>query len=393
MQQMLKRTANVLSLAQGIVHWPPPAEAADAAARAAADPASTLYGPDEGTPELRDALRSKLARANNLKNSDVMVTAGANQGYVNAVLALIDAGDAALLYRPYYFNHLMALQMTGSAAELVLPASLPDLQPDVGALRAELEGRAANPDKGRQLKLVTLVNPGNPTGVMVPEDTLRVISKLCARYGVWLLVDNTYEHFAYADDEPHACVEGDHVINLFSFSKAYGMMGYRVGYVAHPPALGAALLKVQDTIAICPAMPSQATALGALQAGSEWVVRHVSSLDEQKALVLDALAPLGAGAVHGGSGAIYLFVRLPPSEDGAPMDDVALVRWMAERHGVALIPGSACGMPGHVRVCYANLTREKTREAAARLKEGFRELVQDGMVGGARFMAANEERH
>ena len=220
-----------------------------------------------------------------------MVTAGANQAYTNVVLALLDAGDAAVLYRPYYFNHLMALQMTGSAAEVLLPPSTPDMQPDIAELRKEIEARKA---AGRApIKLVTLVNPGNPTGVMIPRATLEEFSALCAEHSIWLVLDNTYEHFAYAGETPHACLEGPHVVNVFSFSKAYGMMGWRVGYAAYPAALGPQLLKTQDTVVICPAVASQKLALGALAPGRGWVEQRVAGLAEQKALVLEALAPLG----------------------------------------------------------------------------------------------------
>ena len=110
----------------------------------------------------------------------------------------------------------MALQMAGSAREVVLPPSTPELQPDMIALRREFEARAA--DGRPQLKLVTLVNPGNPTGVMIPRSTLLEASALCAQYGAWLLMDNTYEHFssnssaaAYEGCAPHECVEAPHV--------------------------------------------------------------------------------------------------------------------------------------------------------------------------------------
>jgi katanin p60 ATPase-containing subunit A1 len=105
------------------------------------------------------------------------------------------------------------------------------------------------------------------------------------------------------------------------------------------------------------------------------VAERVAGLAEQKRCVLDALLPLGPGAVRGGSGAIYLFCKLP---DGAG-DDVAVVRWLTARHGVATIPGSACGAPGHFRVCYANLPLEQTREAAARLRAGLEELAAGGV--------------
>ena len=256
MQQMLRGKKDVLSLAQGIVHWPPPETALAAGRAAMMEPDTSLYGPDDGLLSLRDALKAKLAAENGIHNSDVMVTAGANQAYTNVVLTLMDAGDAALLFRPYYFNHLMALQMTGSAEQLVLPPSLDDLQPDLAALQAEFEQRAADPSKP-PLRLVTLVNPGNPTGVMIPKATLEAASALCARHSCWLVVDNTYEHFAYADGPVHECIEADHVLNVFSFSKAFGMMGWRVGYVAFPPRLGPELFKVQDTIASAPQRHTQ----------------------------------------------------------------------------------------------------------------------------------------
>ena len=379
MQQMLRGKTDVLSLAQGIVHWPPPAAALDAARDAVGLPQTNAYCADDGLPELRDALKARLAAEKGLVASEVMVTAGANQGYTNLVLSLLDAGDAAVLFRPYYFNHLMALQMTGS--EIVTPASTPDLQPDLAALEAEIAARAA--DGRRPIRMLTLVNPGNPTGVMIPQATVEAASALCAAHGIWLVMDNTYEHFAYDGLPPHACIEGDHIINVFSFSKAFGMMGWRVGYLAFPPALVGELFKAQDTIVICPTVVSQRAALGALEAGggSAWVAEKVAALAEQKTLVLDALAPLGDAAVGGGSGAIYLFCKLPD----AYADDVAVVRWLTEAHGVCLIPGSACGMPGHVRVCYANLALDRTRDAAARLRRGVEQLV-DGTArvsGGA----------
>uniref|UniRef100_A0A7S0LII8 Aminotransferase class I/classII large domain-containing protein n=1 Tax=Coccolithus braarudii TaxID=221442 RepID=A0A7S0LII8_9EUKA len=376
MQQMLRACKrDVLSLAQGIVHWPPPDSALQAAQESLLSPQTSMYAADDGLPELRQMLREKLTSQNGLCSSEVMVTAGANQAYINVVLALLDAGDAAVLFRPYYFNHLMALQMTGSAKQLWLPPSLPDLQPDLQALRIEFERRAKAGPTG-QIKLVTLVNPGNPTGVMVPKQTLQEASDLCAEHGSWLVVDNTYEHFAYRDCPPHECIEGEHVINLFSFSKAFGMMGWRVGYIAHHERLSAPLLKIQDTVIICPSVASQRVAIGALAAGRGWVDANVDSLAQQKQLVLDALAPLGEGLVHGGSGAIYLFCKLP-----GDLDDLEAVRWLTNTHGVCLIPGSSCGMPGHVRVCYANLPLQATREAASRLHAGLSQIASAVRAG------------
>ena len=165
MQQMLRGKEGILSLAQGIVHWSPPDEALQAARAAVDEPNTSLYCADDGLAELRAALKLKLAEQNGIVASEVMVTAGANQAYTNVVLALLDAGDPAMLFRPYYFNHLMALQMTGSAAEVILPPSTADLLPDIEQLRAELTARAA--DGRRQVRDAAPGQPdwlGDPAG-------------------------------------------------------------------------------------------------------------------------------------------------------------------------------------------------------------------------------------
>ena len=387
MQQMLRGKTDVLSLAQGIVHWPPPAAALDAARDAVGLPQTNAYCADDGLPELRDALKARLAAEKGLVASEVMVTAGANQGYTNLVLSLLDAGDAAVLFRPYYFNHLMALQMTGS--EIVTPASTPDLQPDLAALEAEIAARAA--DGRRPIRMLTLVNPGNPTGVMIPQATVEAASALCAAHGIWLVMDNTYEHFAYDGRPPHACVEGDHVINVFSFSKAFGMMGWRVGYLAFPPALVGELFKAQDTIVICPTVVSQRAALGALEAGggSAWVAEKVAALAEQKALVLDALAPLGDAAVGGGSGAIYSSASCPtrtpttsPSCAGSPRRTASADPGLRVRH--------ARPRPRLLRQPRARPHARRRREAATRRRAARRRHGAAGLRSGVESVKHSE---
>jgi len=271
-----------------------------------------------------------------------MVTSGSNQGYMNVVLSLLSEGDTAMVFRPYYFNHMMALQMVGASVEVA--AVDEQLMPDLPQLKKRLLDAAAP-----HVKMITVSNPGNPNGVMLPAETLRELADACAQAGTWLIVDNAYEYFSYeAQGYPaHSCVEGPHIINTFSFSKSYGMMGWRIGYLAFPEVLGAQLLKAQDTIPICPPVMSQKAALGALQAGGAWVKEKVASLDANKHHLCTTICEcLGETAVLGGSGAIYLMVRLPVKTDGSLAADVRVVEWLAAEHKVAVIPGSACGFPG-----------------------------------------------
>lgn len=115
MQKIMESTnsEDMVSLAQGIVCWKPPEKALKKAADAVYSEETSMYGPDGGISELRDKLKEKISIENNLKKSNIMVTTGANQAFTNIVLTLCDVDDHAVLFPPYYFNHLMAFQMTG----------------------------------------------------------------------------------------------------------------------------------------------------------------------------------------------------------------------------------------------------------------------------------------
>ncbi|KAF3964240.1 hypothetical protein ACB098_05G057700 [Castanea mollissima] len=372
-QELQRRYQNAVSLAQGVVYWLPPKQALERAKELVFEPSISRYGADEGIPELREALIKKMRLENKLNKSSVMVTAGANQAFVNLVLTLCDAGDSVVMFAPYYFNAYMSFQMTGITNILVGPGNPKTLHPDADWLERTL--LETNPPP----KLVTVVNPGNPTGTYIPEALLKRISDLCRDAGAWLLVDNTYEYFMY-DGLKHSCLEGNHIVNIFSFSKAYGMMGWRVGYIAYPTeveGLADQLLKVQDNIPICASIISQRLALYSLELGPEWVTERVKDLVKNREIVLKALSPLGEDGVRGGEGAIYLWAKLPDQY----VEDFKVVDWLARRHEVLVIPGSSCGCPGNLRISFGGLIESECQAAAERLRRGLEELVRDGMVG------------
>ena len=192
-------------------------------------------------------------------------------------------------------------------------------------------------------------------------------------------------------------------------------MGWRVGYIAYPKfdgdqSIERELLKVQDSIAICSSQVGQHLAHACLAVGSEWVTQHVRSIERNayarsshtntrvtlghRQAVLEALTPLGTmgDGIYGGDGAFYIWVRLP---DGCEDDD-RVVRWLVQNHGICLIPGTSCGLPGlpihassahpscifvlqgYVRIAFANQPYEKCQLACDRLKAGLKELVTKG---------------
>ncbi|XP_010429976.1 PREDICTED: uncharacterized protein LOC104714344 [Camelina sativa] len=371
-RKLMKELTNPMSLAQGVVHWQPPQKALDKVKELVWDPTISSYGPDEGLPELRMALLNKLREENKLTKSAVMVTAGANQAFVNLVIALCDAGDSVVMFKPYYFNSYMAFQMTGVTNILVGPGQPDTLYPDADWLEKTLSESKPTP------KVVTVVNPGNPSGTYVPEPLLKRISQICKDAGCWLIVDNTYEYFLY-DGLKHCCIEGDHIVNVFSFSKTYGMMGWRLGYIAYSERLNGfatELVKIQDNIPICAAIISQRLGLYALEEGRGWIAERVKGLVKNREIVKEALEPLGKENIKGGEGAIYLWAKLPEGH----RDSFKVVRWLAHRHGVVVIPGCASGSPGYLRVSFGGLQEEEMRAAAERLRKGLEELLHSGMV-------------
>uniref|UniRef100_A0A6N2MJZ9 Aminotransferase class I/classII large domain-containing protein n=1 Tax=Salix viminalis TaxID=40686 RepID=A0A6N2MJZ9_SALVM len=350
-QELVRGAKNAVSLAQGVVYWQPPKEALDKVKELLWDPSISRYGADEGITELREALIQKLQKENKLVKSSVMVTAGANQAFVNLVLALCDAGDSVVMFAPYYFNAYMSFQMTGVTNILVGPSNPETLHPDADWLEKILSEAKPVP------KVVTVVNPGNPSGTYIPDPLLKIYAEK---------LDPGLLYFMY-DGLKHSCIEGDHVVNIFSFSKAYGMMGWRVGYIAYPSGVEGfqtQLLKIQDNIPICASILSQHLALHSLEMGPEWVTERVKDLVKNRDIILEALSPLGEGAVKGGEGAIYLWAKLPEQY----VEDDKVVRWLATRHGVIVIPGGACGCPGHLRISFGGLTENDCKVAAERLR-------------------------
>ncbi|MQL85581.1 hypothetical protein Taro_018101 [Colocasia esculenta] len=373
-QQLMHGTKDAISLAQGVVYWQPPESALEKVKQMVWNPLVSRYGADEGLPDLRNALREKLCRENKLMKSSVMVTAGANQAFVNLVLTLCDAGDSVVMFAPYYFNAYMSFQMTGVTDIIVGPGDPKTLQPDVDWLEKILTGKHDKPVP----KLVTVVNPGNPSGIFIRRPILQRISDICKSAGAWLVVDNTYEYFMY-DGLEHYCIEDNHIINVFSFSKAYGMMGWRVGYIAYPSevkGLADLLLKVQDNIPICASLIGQCLALYSLQEGPQWIQERVQTLVKSRELLREALSPLGKDAVMGGEGAIYLWAKLPDAHS----NDFEVVEWLVKKHKVVVIPGSSSGGKGYIRISFGGLKESDCVIAAQRLRRGLEELVSEGMV-------------
>jgi aspartate/methionine/tyrosine aminotransferase len=364
----VRETPGTISLGQGIVSYGPPREALEAARAFGADAVEHRYGPVEGLPELLAALETKLERENGIRvrpGSRVVVTAGSNMAFMNAILALVDIDDEVIIPAPYYFNHEMGVVIAG-ARPVIVPTG-PDYQLDIDTIADAITPRT---------KAIVTVSPNNPTGAVYPEADLRALNALCAARGVVHVHDEAYEYFTYggaAHFSPGA-IEGAaaHTISMFSLSKGYGMASWRVGYMVIPESLWDAVNKIQDTLLVCPPAISQRAGLAAVGVGAAYPRAQLGTLERVGRIVLDGLRqPDVPCDTPGATGAFYFFPRVH-----AEIDPLVLVERLVREFNVAVMPGTAFGAPGcHLRVSFGMVDEATAAEGVRRLTDGLRAIA------------------
>ena len=365
---LIRETPGTISLGQGVVCYGPP-EGALRNVIAHGTELDQFYGPVEGIPELAEMLTRKLADENQITISDerrLVVTAGANMGFLNALFAITDPGAEVILPTPYYFNHEMAIRMLNCA-----PVCLPTdrhFQVDPEAIAAAITARTA---------AVVTISPNNPSGAVYPEETLRAVNELCRKRGIYHISDEAYEYFVY-DDQRHfspASMDNSfqHTISLFSLSKAYGFSSWRIGYMLIPAHLHDAVRKVQDTNLICPPLASQYAALGALEAGKDYCIDKISRIVRSRKFVFGELKKLDCilGGVRS-DGAFYVFLRLDTE-----LPDMEVVERLIREYRIAAMPGSAFGMEKgcYLRISYGALDEATLEEGMHRLTCGLNAIL------------------
>ncbi len=367
---LVRAHPGTISLAQGVVGYGPPAAALAALAGWGEAPADHLYGPVAGEPELRAAFASKLARENGIdcdaSDYRVVVTAGANMGFLAALLAVTDPGDEVILPVPYYFNHEMAIRMVDCVPVPV--ATTTGFQLDPGTVAAALTPRT---------RAVVTVSPNNPSGAIYLREALAAVNTLCREAGIWHVSDEAYEYFAFGPTPVTAVAAlpgaQAHTIALYSLSKGYGFAGWRIGFMVLPGHLHEAVLKVQDTNLICATRVAQRAAVAVLGTDPDWRAARLATIAAVRGPVLAALGAL-APALRpvANDGAFYVLGRV-----ATDLPDLELVRRLVVDFGVATLPGSAFGLTQgcHLRISYGALQPDTAAEGLGRLARGIAALT------------------
>ena len=355
------------------MHYGPPPGVAETVGRLSAQPQTHRYHSVDGIPELQTApLAAKLAAENGIVvggESRLMVTAGGNMAFFNAILAIADAGDEIVLVSPYYFNHEMAVAML-NCRTVIVPCN-DDYQLNVEAIRRAI---------GPRTRAVVTISPNNPSGAVYSREALTAVNTLCRERGLYHINDEAYEYFVY-DGARHFSPgsipgSGGHTISLYSMSKAYGMAGWRIGYMVLPERLLLAVRKVQDTNLICPPVLSQYAPARALLVGREYCRQRIVELGDVRHLVLERLQPLGSlCTVSPSTGALYFLLRID-----TPLEPMPLIERLVREFGVALIPGTTFGLDDgcNLRLAYGALDKQTVADGIGRLVRGLTETCIRG---------------
>ncbi|NJL60552.1 MAG: pyridoxal phosphate-dependent aminotransferase [Methylacidiphilales bacterium] len=371
--ELIRNNPGTISLGQGVVSYPPPAEAIEFLPKFLAENSNNLYKPVEGIPQLLAVIKEKLNSFNAIEINDdnrIVVTAGSNMAFMNAVLAITSAGDEIILNAPYYFNHEMAIAIAG--CHPVVVETDENYQLKVNAIAAAITPKT---------RAVVTISPNNPTGVVYSEAELLSVNQLCQQRGIYHISDETYEYFTF-DGVKHVSPasflankfsNNKHTISLYSLSKAYGFASWRIGYMVIPTELFVSIKKIQDTILICPPVISQYAALGALQAKPEYIQHHLDEISQVRKLVMRSLKDLtGICQITAADGAFYFFLKV-----NTDIDAFSLVERLIKEYQVAVIPGTTFGMQHgcYLRVAYGALLIDTAKAGIERLVKGLQEII------------------
>lgn len=366
----------VIKLTVGEPDFNTPAVVAEAGIKAIQE-GYTKYTPNAGTLELRTAICHKLKEENGLTYTpdQILVSNGAKQCILQAVLAVCSPGDEVIVPAPFWVSYPEMARLA-DAKPVIIPTSVSEnflLDPKV--LESKLTEKS---------RLLILCSPSNPTGSVYPKKLLEEIAKIVSKHPrLLVLSDEIYEHIMYAPSThtSFASLPGmwERTLTVNGFSKAFAMTGWRLGYLAGPTHFVAACGKIQSQFTSGASSIAQKAGVAALHLGyrgGESISTMVKAFRERRDFLVESFRKLGGVEISEPQGAFYLFLDFS-SYYGAEIegfgvikDSESLCRYLLEKAQVAVVPGEAFGDDKCIRISYA-ASLSTLQAAIERIKEAM----------------------
>ena len=358
---------DVIGLGAGEPDFDTPRHIKEAAKRAI-DAGHTKYTPVDGTPSLKRAVIEKFRRDNGLEYTpeQILVSSGGKQSFFNLAQALLDPGDEVIIPAPYWVSYPDMVLLAGGAPVLIHAEAAHRFK----ITPAQLEGAITD-----RTRLFVINSPSNPTGMAYSEEELAALGEVLREHPrILIATDDMYEHIRWQGSFVNilnACPDlYDRTLVLNGVSKAYSMTGWRIGYAGGPAEIIQAMKKVQSQSTSNPCSISQYAAEAALDGPQECIQAMLVEFRKRHDYVVERLNAIDGITCLPTDGTFYVF----PSVKGmierleGVHDDLQLAEHLIEKAGVAVVPGTAFGMHGHMRLSIAtsmeNLEKALDRIAA-----------------------------
>ena len=367
--EMRSAGINVISMSAGEPDFDTPEHIKDAA-KAAMDNGMTKYTQVDGTPELKEAIINKFNDDNDLsyQPENILVSTGAKQTLYNLFQAILGDGDEVIIISPYWVSYPDMVLLADAKPVFVDTFQENNFSLDLNAFSNAINERT---------KLVIINSPSNPTGITFSRSDYEAIGAVLENYpNVYVATDDMYEYI-YWGDEPfvsfaQACPAlFDRTITINGVSKSYAMTGWRIGYCGGPADVIGAMKKVQSQSTSNPSSISQAATIAALNGSKDEIHAMVEQYKIRHDYFCDALNGINGFKTSPGTGAFYLFPDVNDVIDEKGFsDDVELSEYLIESANVAVVPGSAFGSKGYIRLSYAT-SLENIKEAVERISKSL----------------------
>lgn len=359
---------DVIGLGAGEPDFDTPDHIKEAAIKAIRD-GFTKYTAVDGTPELKRAIINKFARDNGLQYTpeQILVSCGGKQSFYNLAQAVLNPGDAVVIPAPYWVSYPDMVLLAGGVPVLVDAGAEQQFKLAPEQLRAAMSAR---------VRLVVINSPSNPTGMAYTAEELAALGEVLREFPNALIAsDDMYEHIRWDRNTPfvnllNVCPDlTERTLVLNGVSKAYSMTGWRIGYAGGPTTIIKAMKKIQSQSTSNPTSISQVAAQAALEGPQDFINTMVDAFKLRHDDVVAALNAIDGIECLSTDGTFYVYpkvtgliARLGPQITS----DLELAESLIERAGIALVPGSAFGTPGYVRISIAT-SRDNLAQAMQRL--------------------------